>query len=114
MQIIDEIEKLINIGAKKAGIEESFSVSFSNMPKLCDFQCNNCFAVAKKYNMNPFELANKIVSQISSNKDFVIEVAKPAFINIKLTDKKLAELVNTYLKDDLGGLEKHKQKQNST
>lgn len=111
MQLINEIEQLIKIAAKKAGIEESFSVSFSNMPKLCDFQCNNCFAVAKKYGVNPFELANKIVSQISNNKDFVIEVAKPAFINIKLTDKKLAELVNTYLKDDLGGLEKHKQKQ---
>jgi len=109
--ITNEIEKLIKEGAKKAGYDETFSVSFSNAPKLCDFQCNDAFALSKKYKKNPFEIASEIINNIKKNNDFIFEVVKPAFINIKLTDKKLEDIANEMLKDERGGLEKHSKSQ---
>ena len=109
--ITNEIEKLIKDGAKKAGYDETFSVSFSNAPKLCDFQCNDAFALSKKYQKNPFEIASEIINNIKKNDGFVFEVVKPAFINIKLTDKKLEDVANEMLKDERGGLEKHSKSQ---
>lgn len=105
-----EIEKLIKEGAKKAGYDENFTVSFSALPTLCDFQCNDAFSLAKKYGENPFDLANKIVEKIEANKEYEFSVVRPAFINIKLTDFALAKIGNEYLKDERGGLDEHEDK----
>lgn len=104
------IAKLIKEGAKKAGYEEEFSVTFSALPDICDYQCNDAFKMTKKYGENPFTIAEKIVQNISQNEMFEFSVVKPAFINIKLTDFALSKLANDYLKDDMGGLEVHKDK----
>ena len=109
--ISEEIVKLLNEGASKAGYEEKLSVSFSNMPKLCDYQCNGCFALAKKYSKKPFDIASEIVDSIEQSDLFEFDVAMPAFINIKLTDKALSKIANEYLNDEMGGVEKHKEKQ---
>lgn len=109
--ISEEIEKLLNEGASKAGYEEKLSVSFSNMPKLCDYQCNGCFALAKKYSKKPFDIASEIVDSIEQSDLFEFDVAMPAFINIKLTDKALSKIANEYLNDEMGGVEKHKERQ---
>lgn len=104
-----KIEEILNKSAKKCGIEENFSVSFSKMPQLCDFQSNNCFALAKKYGKNPFELAENIVNNIEKCENFEFSVAKPAFINVKLTDKCLIELGNAFLNDSMAGITKKKK-----
>lgn len=109
--ISEEIEKLLNEGASKAGYEEKLSVSFSNMPKLCDYQCNGCFALAKKYSKKTFDIASEIVNSIEQSDLFEFDVAMPAFINIKLTDKALSKIANEYLNDEMGGVEKHKERQ---
>ena len=109
--ISEEIEKLLNEGASKAGYEEKLSVSFSNIPKLCDYQCNGCFALAKKYSKKPFDIASEIVNSIEQSDLFEFDVAMPAFINIKLTDKALSKIANEYLNDEMGGVEKHKERQ---
>lgn len=109
--ISEEIVKLLNEGASKAGYEEKLSVSFSNMPKLCDYQCNGCFALAKKYSKKPFDIASEIVNSIEQSDLFEFDVAMPAFINIKLTDKALSKIANEYLNDEMGGVEKHKERQ---
>jgi len=57
--MIKEIQTILNAGAKKAGYNEEFSVSFSNMPNLCDFQCNGCFALAKNNGKPHFKLRKK-------------------------------------------------------
>ena len=110
--IIEEIQNLINSGGKKAGYEGDFSVAFSVVPLLCDFQCNDAFSLAKKYGKNPFDIAQEIVNNIESTPNFVFEVVKPAFINIKLTDTILEEIANDYLKDEKVGLKEHKEKLN--
>ena len=91
--IREEAEKLLNAAAKSCGAGEDFCVVFSNMPN-CDFQCNSCFAAAKKLQTNPFELAQKIVENLKSSKNFEFSVARPAFINIRLTEKGLKALAS--------------------
>ena len=105
--IIEELEQLLNKAGQKQGYDESFVVSFSNMPQLCDFQCNGCFSLAKKYGKNPMQIAEEIVGAIEENDYYEFSVVKPAFINIKLKDKKLEEIGEKYLKDELGGVKKH-------
>ena len=109
--VIEKIQELLNAGAKKAGYEEMFSVSFSNMPGLCDFQCNGCFSLSKKYGKAPLVIAEEIVNSIEKNEEFEFTAVRPAFINIKLTDKTLENIANSYLKDKRGGIKEHKQKQ---
>ena len=109
--IFDEIELLLNNACAKAGYNEKFSVTFSNLPKVCDFQCNDCFAIAKKLGKNPYELAEEVTNAVEENEDFLFEAVRPAFINIKLTDKKLAKIGQEFLKDERGGVPKHSQPQ---
>ena len=108
--ITNELEKLLSDASKKCGYDENLSVTFSNLPKLCDFQCNSIFAIAKKYGKNPLEIAEQIVENVEANDLYIFEAVKPAFINIKLTDKALEIIGNDFLKDENGGLEKHKDK----
>jgi len=110
--MIKEIQTILNAGAKKAGYNEEFSVSFSNMPNLCDFQCNGCFALAKKYGKAPLQIAEEIVGAIDNNGDFEFVAVKPAFINIKLTYKAFSKLANKLLSLDKVGVVEHSKKMN--
>ncbi len=106
-----EIEKILNDAAKKAGYGEvNLTISFSSLPEVCDFQCNGCFALAKKIGQNPIEMAENIVKNIKKTEDFEFFVVK-AFINVKLTDSKLAKLGQAYFEDERGGLPKHQNSQ---
>lgn len=110
--MIEKIVKILNEAAAKAGYDEEFKVSFSNMPQLCDFQCNGCFSLAKKYGKAPLQIAEEIVSAIEGNDEFEICAVKPAFINIKLTDKALSNVANSFLLHDKVGVEEHDKKMN--
>lgn len=108
--IKDKIEKLLNESVKKCGFgEQKLTISFSSLPQICDFQCNGCFALAKGLGKNPFEIATQIVENIEKNDMFVFSVAKPAFINVVLTDKALESEANLYLADERGGVDKHEK-----
>ncbi len=107
--IKQEIEKLLNSACKKLGIQDAeMKVSFSNLPEICDYQCNGCFALAKKLGKNPLELAQELVEFLPENDLFEVSAVKPAFINIKLTEKALEKVAEECLNAELGGLEKHK------
>lgn len=103
--IRSEIQKLLCEAAKTQNIDENFCVSFSAMPNLCDFQCNSCFAVAKKLGKNPYDLACQIVEAIPQNQFFTFSVARPAFINITLTNQGLTHMSQVLLSQqfNLGG-----------
>ncbi len=106
--IKEEIEILLNEACKKAGIEDAeMKVSFSNLPDICDYQCNGCFALAKKVGKNPLDLAQSIVENLPKNKIVDVMAVKPAFINIKLTDSAFEKIANECLTAELGGLQKH-------
>ena len=105
-----EIDKLLVDGAKAAGYGEvNLTSTFSSLPQVCDFQCNGCFALSKELKQNPLEIAENIVKNIKNQQNFEFFVAKPAFINIKMTDKFLSQIGQAYLKDERGGLPKHEK-----
>lgn len=103
-----DIEKLLNNAAKIENMPQSFSVSFSAMPQLCDFQCNSAFNLAKELHANPFDIANKIVSHLQDDELFEFTVARPAFINVKLTDKGIKKLAQELNKGQLKQIGKSK------
>ncbi len=108
-----EIKKYISEQLSKAfqelGLDDSYSkVSFSNMPALCDFQCNGALALAKSQGTNPRDLAQRIVDKATSlSTNFELTIAGPGFINIKAKDKFLSSLATDYLADANVGVEKH-------
>lgn len=66
----------------------------SDRPDLGQFQCNGALAAAKQHKKNPREVATKIVEHLQGNDMFQsLELAGPGFINIKLTDAYLADVV---------------------
>ena len=110
--IIENIEKLLKDGAQRAGYaSENLSISFSALPDLCDFQCNGCFSLAKQSKENPYDVAVKIVKEIENNDICTFDVARPAFINIKMTDKGFEDLAKNLFEDERCGVPKHKVKQ---
>lgn len=79
--IIDDLTKAF----KKCGLEDNIVVSFSARPELCDFQCNNVFALAKKLGKNPMEMGKEIVANMPKNELYDTTFLPPAFINFTIT-----------------------------
>lgn len=73
-------------------------ISKSNHIEMCDYQCDDCFKLAKIYNKNPMEIGQQIVDEINKMEKFdeyflKVELAKPGFINFTLSNK----FINTNL-----------------
>ncbi len=111
MNLLSDIKNLIEDGAKKGGYDDELTITFSDKPQICDFQCNGCFSLAKKYGKKPIDIAKDIVGNIKDNPQYKVEIVPPAFINITLTNEGLKNVANYMLKDTDGGLEKHKVSQ---
>ena len=97
----EKIEKVI----ERLGIQEKVVVSFSNRPELCDYQTNFALICAKKYNLKPFELAEKVCNNLKEE-GYKFSVAMPGFININVENSVLSEYANFVLKDDRLGVQK--------
>ncbi len=68
------------------------TVTFSDRPDLCQFQCNGALTGAKVHRKSPMVIANDVLSHLSENKIFKsVTVAPPGFINMILTDEFIAE-----------------------
>ena len=97
-----EIEKVLiemDLSADK------LSISFSNLPQLCDFQTNFALITAKNFNMKPLELANAIVDKLNV-KGMEFSVAIPGFINIKVNNEILSNYANEVIVDERFGVGK--------
>ncbi len=80
-------------------------VGKSNRPELCHYQCNDSFKVAKMNKKNPIEVGESVVAQLMKMDNFdeifsLVEFVKPGFINISLTDKYIAGVLNEIKADD--------------
>lgn len=107
MNIKNEIAKLLTktIETLKFGEEEKIVVSFSNRPELCDFQSNYALLVAKKLEMKPIQVAEKIVEELKEIEDFEFSAVLPGFINIKIKENALSKFSNQLLFDENLGVE---------
>lgn len=91
-------EKFKNI-FKTLGYDENLAtISFSNKPDICDFQCNAAFTLAKELKINPMEIAKKIADNCNElQDDYEIFAMPPAFVNIKLKNRTISEYANYVL-----------------
>lgn len=110
MNLKNDITKIIKKTAEKLKYDDldKIVVSFSNRPELCDFQTNYAMLIAKKMEMKPIDVANKIVENVGENVDFEFSAVMPGFINVKVKDKMLSEVSNFVLNDENLGIEKVK------
>ena len=75
-------------------------VTASDRLDLCQFQCNGAFAAAKMYKKAPFIVAEQVAEVLRADGIFSkVEVAKPGFLNLTLTDDYMKELANAISAD---------------
>ena len=61
-----------------------------------DFQANGVLPFAKRNGLNPRELAEKLIAQLSEDEGWEVSLAGPGFINFKLSNAKLLEWLQIY------------------
>lgn len=107
-KIIELLNAEVKEAFEKAGYEKEFgTVTLSNRPDLCQYQCNGALAAAKKFKKAPIMIANDVVALLESSETFgEITAIMPGFINIKVSDAFLASYVNEMNQDERFGCEK--------
>ena len=109
------MEKLIKILSKevgdafeKCGYEASLgSLTVSDRPDLCQFQCNGALSAAKKYKKSPLQIAGEVLHVLSDSHSFRdVSSAGPGFINLNIKDSVLADYLNMMNKDGKLGCDK--------
>lgn len=98
-----KISVLIQEAVEKAFIESGYdkkygTVSVSNRPDLCQYQCNGAMAAVKEYKKPPFAIAEEVsgkLKEIGEGKFFSkVDAVNPGFINLTLKDEFLAEYID--------------------
>ena len=64
----------------------------------CDFATNVAMLLAKTLKKNPMEIAEEIVRKLRE-KDLEVEIARPGFLNFKLSNKNLLKNIDKFEKD---------------
>ncbi len=82
-------------------------VTLSNRPDLCEYQCNGAMAGAKRYHKAPAVIAGEVAEKLSGSRVFAEAAAvSPGFLNLKLSEEYLLEVVQTMAEEPKFGLEK--------
>lgn len=106
-KILDLISIEVTKAFVDAGYEEKYGkVTLSNRPDLCEFQCNGAMAAAKAYKKAPFMISDAVAEKLQGNEMFsAVESVKPGFLNIKLSEKYLADFMNEMQREEKLGVE---------
>ena len=96
--ILKILENIIKEELNKLNYEMDAKVIKSNRPDLCDYQFDGVFKLASIYKKSPIEIGEEIVSCINERGDFShyfseVSFVKPGFINIKISDTLINELL---------------------
>ena len=107
-KIVDLISARVSKAFEAAGYDAALgTVTVSNRPDLCQYQCNGAMAAAKQYHKAPFMIAQAVVDQMADDEMFAkVEMVKPGFINLDLSGDFLAKCMNTMNQDERCGVEK--------
>lgn len=106
-KILDLMTEQFSKAFASAGYDEKYGrVTVSNRPDLCEYQCNGAMAAAKEYKKAPFMIADDVAAAISQNDMFKsVEVVKPGFINIIVSDSMLSSYINEMAREEKLGYE---------
>ena len=111
MNIKNELFKALEESFNRLGYSgDDITLSFSNKPEICDFQCNSAFALSKKLQTSPEIVASSIISNLNQNIADV-SFAKPGFINFKIKNEALTKFLNEVNQDEMLGIQKLEKKQ---
>ncbi|MDE6016574.1 MAG: arginine--tRNA ligase [Acetatifactor sp.] len=108
------MKKLLDVLSEKMG--EAFAaagydaalgrVTVSNRPDLCEYQCNGAMAGAKQYKKAPIMIAEAVAEKLQGSDTFAEVVAvAPGFLNLKLSEKFLADYIGDMERDAKFGLD---------
>ena len=87
--------------------EDKITVTYSDRPDLCHFQCNGAFALAKELRRAPIQIAQALGEEFSKTYGYATaQVAPPGFLNFTVTDEEFSRLLSDLLKDERCGVEK--------
>ncbi len=110
--ITKELNSLIKEAFVNAGYQEvEPKWIVSNRPDLCDYQCDTCFTMAKLLKTNPFVIAENVFHALEklplAQQYFEkMEVVRPGFINVTLSNQFLAHAFEVMSKEEKFGLAK--------
>lgn len=107
MQFITKILTVIVSDAfDKCGYDSKLgTVTASDRLDLCQFQCNGAFAGAKLYKKAPFMIADDVAKVLQSEGIFSkVDVVKPGFLNLTLSDDYMLKLTKEIEADKFCGV----------
>ncbi len=95
-KILDIITSKMQQAFADAGYDASYGkVTVSNRPDLCQYQCNGALAAAKAYKCAPIQIANAVAEKLDTADFSKIEAVMPGFLNLNVSDKFLADYLET-------------------
>ncbi len=102
--LLDRLSEEVGGAFETAGYRHGAgSVTLSNRPDLCEFQCNGALSLAKEVHKAPFVIAEEVAAILGPNPCFSeVTVVKPGFLNLKLSGDYLAELLNSMEAPEFG------------
>lgn len=71
-------------------------------PRFGDYQCNDALKLAKKFKMNPREVASKVAANLPAS--LKCEIAGPGFLNLTVSEEWLNETLSAFAALPKGGL----------
>lgn len=99
MSLIKESEKYLQDVLKNLGYEvDKVNLVPNSRKELGDFQINEAFSLAKKYHLNPREVAERIVENLDE-RFCNVNIAGAGFINLSFNNDVLMKYFNTGIND---------------
>ena len=106
-KLLDLLSEEMGKAFEAAGYDPALGrVTISNRPDLCEYQCNGAMAGAKQYHKAPIMIANDVAEKLTASAAFREAVAAaPGFLNLKLSEEFLADMVSRMAGEPKFGLE---------
>lgn len=99
----EEMGKAFEAAGYDAGLGK---VTLSNRPDLCEYQCNGAMAGAKQYHKAPIMIANEVAEKLAGSAVFKeAAAAAPGFLNLKISEEFLLNVVEQMAQESKFGLE---------
>ncbi len=106
-RMLDLISEEVKKAFAEAGYDEKLgTVTVSNRPDLCEYQCNGAMAGAKLYHKAPIMIANDVAEKLTDSDVFEkVEAVAPGFLNMNIKGEWLGAYVLEMSRADKYGLE---------
>lgn len=107
-KILDLLSEEMGRAFEEAGYDRELGrVTASNRPDLCEYQCNGAMAGAKKYKKAPLIIAGDVASRLEGSRVFKsARAVAPGFLNLKISENYLLEIVRAMGSEPKFGLER--------